>query len=156
MTADVNFDFQSRPVITHAQPGLLWICIIGFGALALNPAHRRANSQVFSGLQRTTRGESHRDVPRVAISSGHAPCSLLPGSKFDRLLDKSNCRQSISCSKAPFPLWDRQTNRTTECQPEAVHWRKQTHRAPLDISIPDWRGTLRLASPPENGPRLCN
>jgi|ERR1700735_2725101 hypothetical protein len=47
MTADVNFDFQSRPVIitrTAWPPG---ICIIGSGALALNPEHRRANSKVF-------------------------------------------------------------------------------------------------------------
>ena len=47
MTADVNFDFQSRPVIITRAAWPPGICIIGSGALALNPEHRRANSKIF-------------------------------------------------------------------------------------------------------------
>jgi hypothetical protein len=48
MTADVNADFQSRPVIitrTAWPPGI--VILSGLGAYALNPEHRRAKPKIY-------------------------------------------------------------------------------------------------------------
>ena len=68
MTADVNFDFQSRPVIITRAAWPPGIGNIGSGALALNPEHRRAKYmflpwKVLQKVKRTiTREVSPQDV----------------------------------------------------------------------------------------------
>src|ERR1700722_10730427 len=156
MTADVNFDFQSRPVIitrTAWPPGNLYYRVWGVSLKSRAPQGKFSS---FSVLQRTIRATSLQDAPQVAILSGRAPRSLLPGSTFDRLPDKSNCRQSISYAEAPFHRLHPEIDRTVESPPKAVHWQKRKHQALLGIAIPDRLEKPHPGSRPGNGPRLCS